>query len=95
MSPEGYPRRHRDVAGCQILIRKKDQGGRRVSYAAQVGPLARDEANRNAFCIQLIEMPAIIGRFPFVCQLLSFRDLNRSHFGGKQISGKTCGSDPS
>ena len=27
------------------LIRKKDQGGRGVFYAAQVGPLARDEAN--------------------------------------------------
>jgi SPOR domain len=28
-----------------VLIRKKDQGGRGVFYAAQVGPLTRDEAN--------------------------------------------------
>jgi SPOR domain len=33
------------LAGYQVLIRKKDQGGRGVFYAAQVGPLARDEAN--------------------------------------------------
>ena len=32
------------LAGYQVLIRKKDQGGRGVFYAAQVGPLARDEA---------------------------------------------------
>jgi sporulation related protein len=32
------------LAGYQVLIRKKDQGGRSVFYAAQVGPLARDEA---------------------------------------------------
>jgi sporulation related protein len=32
------------LAGYQALIRKKDQGGRGVFYAAQVGPLARDEA---------------------------------------------------
>jgi sporulation related protein len=32
------------LAGHQVLIRKKDQGGRGVFYAAQVGPLARDEA---------------------------------------------------
>jgi hypothetical protein len=32
------------LAGYQVLIRKKDQGGRGVIYAAQVGPLARDEA---------------------------------------------------
>jgi cell division septation protein DedD len=33
------------LAGYRVLIRKKDQGGRGVFYAAQVGPLARDEAN--------------------------------------------------
>jgi cell division septation protein DedD len=33
------------LAGYQVLIRKKDQGARGVFYAAQVGPLARDEAN--------------------------------------------------
>jgi hypothetical protein len=33
------------LAGYEVLIRKKDQGGRGVLYAAQVGPLARDEAN--------------------------------------------------
>jgi hypothetical protein len=33
------------LAGYHVLIRKKDQGGRGVFYAAQVGPLARDEAN--------------------------------------------------
>jgi hypothetical protein len=33
------------LAGYQVLIRRKDQGGRGVFYAAQVGPLARDEAN--------------------------------------------------
>lgn len=33
------------LAGYQVLIRKKDQGSRGVFYAAQVGPLARDEAN--------------------------------------------------
>jgi len=33
------------LAGHQVLIRKKDQGGRGVFYAAQVGPLSRDEAN--------------------------------------------------
>jgi hypothetical protein len=33
------------LAGHQVLIRKKDQGGRGVFYAAQVGPLTRDEAN--------------------------------------------------
>jgi hypothetical protein len=33
------------LAGYQVVIRKKDQGGRGVFYAAQVGPLARDEAN--------------------------------------------------
>jgi hypothetical protein len=33
------------LAGYQVMIRKKDQGGRGVFYAAQVGPLARDEAN--------------------------------------------------
>jgi cell division septation protein DedD len=32
------------LAGYQVLIRKKDRGRRGV-YAAQVGPLARDEAN--------------------------------------------------
>jgi len=34
------------LAGYQVLIRKKDQGGRGVFYAAQVGPLARDDASR-------------------------------------------------
>jgi SPOR domain len=33
------------LAGYQVLIRKKDRGRRGVFYAAQVGPLARDEAN--------------------------------------------------
>jgi SPOR domain len=33
------------LAGYQVLIRKKDRGQRGVFYAAQVGPLARDEAN--------------------------------------------------
>ena len=33
------------LAGYQVLIRKKELGGRGVFYAAQVGPLARDEAN--------------------------------------------------
>jgi hypothetical protein len=33
------------LAGYQVLIRKKDQRGRGVFYAAQLGPLARDEAN--------------------------------------------------
>ena len=33
------------LAGRQVLIRKKDQGGRGVFYAAQVGPLTHDEAN--------------------------------------------------
>jgi SPOR domain len=33
------------LTGHQVLIRKKDQGGRGVFYAAQVGPLTRDEAN--------------------------------------------------
>jgi hypothetical protein len=33
------------LAGYQVLIRKKDQGARGVFYTAQVGPLARDEAN--------------------------------------------------
>jgi SPOR domain len=33
------------LAGYQMLIRKKDQGKRGVFYAAQVGPLPRDEAN--------------------------------------------------
>jgi hypothetical protein len=33
------------LAGYQVLIRKKDQGSRGVFYAAQVGPLARDEAS--------------------------------------------------
>jgi hypothetical protein len=33
------------LAGYQMLSRKKDQGGRGVFYAAQVGPLPRDEAN--------------------------------------------------
>ena len=33
------------LAGYQALIRKKDRGRRGVFYAAQVGPLARDEAN--------------------------------------------------
>ena len=33
------------LTGYQALIRKKDQGGRGVFYAAQVGPLARDKAN--------------------------------------------------
>jgi hypothetical protein len=32
------------LAGYQLLVRKKDQGGRGVFYAAQVDPLARDEA---------------------------------------------------
>ena len=34
------------LGGYQPLIRKKDQGDRGVFYAAQVGPLARDEANQ-------------------------------------------------
>jgi hypothetical protein len=34
------------LSGYQPLIRKKDQGDRGVFYAAQVGPLARDEANQ-------------------------------------------------
>ncbi len=33
------------LAGYQVLIRKKHQGSRGVFYAAQVGPLARDQAN--------------------------------------------------
>ena len=33
------------LTGYQVLIRKKDQGARGVFYAAQVGPMARDEAN--------------------------------------------------
>jgi hypothetical protein len=33
------------LAGYQMLIRKKDQGGRGVFYAAQVGPLPRVDAN--------------------------------------------------
>jgi cell division septation protein DedD len=33
------------LAGHQVLIRKKDSGRRGVFYAAQVGPLSRDEAN--------------------------------------------------
>jgi hypothetical protein len=33
------------LAGYQALIRKKDQGSRDVFYAAQIGPLARDEAD--------------------------------------------------
>jgi cell division septation protein DedD len=33
------------LAGYQVLIRKKDWGRRGVFFAAQVGPLARDEAN--------------------------------------------------
>jgi SPOR domain len=33
------------LAGYQVLIRKKDRGRRGVFYAAQVGPLPRDEAN--------------------------------------------------
>jgi hypothetical protein len=33
------------LRGYPVLIRKKDQGGRGVFFAAQVGPLARDEAN--------------------------------------------------
>jgi cell division septation protein DedD len=34
------------LGGYQPLIRKKDQGDRGVFYAAQVGPLVRDEANQ-------------------------------------------------
>ncbi len=34
------------LGGHQPLIRKKDQGDRGVFYAAQVGPLAREEANQ-------------------------------------------------
>ncbi len=34
------------LGGYQPLIRKKDQGDRGVFYAAQVGPLPRDEANQ-------------------------------------------------
>jgi cell division septation protein DedD len=33
------------LEGRQMVIRKKDQGRRGVFYVAQVGPLARDEAN--------------------------------------------------
>ena len=33
------------LTGYQVLIRKKDQGAPGVFYAAQVGPMARDEAN--------------------------------------------------
>jgi SPOR domain len=33
------------LAGYEMLIRKKDQGGRGVFYAAQVGPLRRVDAN--------------------------------------------------
>jgi cell division septation protein DedD len=33
------------LAGYQFLVRKKDQGKRGTFYAAQVGPLARSEAN--------------------------------------------------
>jgi hypothetical protein len=33
------------LAGYQMQIRKKDQGGRGVFYAAQVGPLPRVAAN--------------------------------------------------
>jgi hypothetical protein len=34
------------LKGYPVLIRKKDQGGRGVFFATQVGPLARDEENR-------------------------------------------------
>jgi hypothetical protein len=43
--------RYAVLAGRQLVIRKKDQGRRGVFYAAQVGPLARDEAN--AVCNQI------------------------------------------
>jgi hypothetical protein len=33
------------LAGYQVLIRKKDRGRRGVFYAAQVGPLRRDQAD--------------------------------------------------
>jgi cell division septation protein DedD len=33
------------LAGYQLVVRKKDQGERGTFYAAQVGPLARSEAN--------------------------------------------------
>jgi cell division septation protein DedD len=33
------------LAGYQLLVRKKDRGERGTFYAAQVGPLARGEAN--------------------------------------------------
>jgi SPOR domain len=34
------------LGSYQLLIRKKDQGNRGVFYAAQVGPLPREEANQ-------------------------------------------------
>jgi cell division septation protein DedD len=34
------------LAGYQLVIRKKDQGERGVFYAAQLGPLSREEANQ-------------------------------------------------
>jgi cell division septation protein DedD len=33
------------LSGQEVMVRKKDQGGRGVFYAAQIGPLTRDEAN--------------------------------------------------
>jgi hypothetical protein len=39
------------LAGYQLVIRRKDQGERGVFYAAQPGPLSRDEANQ--LCSQL------------------------------------------
>jgi cell division septation protein DedD len=34
------------LAGYQLVVRKKEQGERGVFYAAQLGPLSRDEANQ-------------------------------------------------
>jgi SPOR domain len=39
------------LGSYQHLIRRKDRGERAVFYAAQVGPLTREEANQ--LCIKL------------------------------------------
>ena len=38
--------KYAELAGYQVLIRKKDQGERGVFYATQVGPMPREDANQ-------------------------------------------------
>jgi hypothetical protein len=67
------------LAGYQVLIRKKDQRGRGVFYAAQVGPLARDEATRSNGVLFDDRLECFLGPDPVMRMTRVRTDRKRGH----------------